>query len=38
MDGPTLSALSELTGSLVGGLTALGGSWPRQWAQNRALV
>jgi hypothetical protein len=36
MDGPTLSAVSVLTGSLVGGLTALGGSWLRQWAQAKA--
>ena len=36
MDGPNISALAALAGSLVGGLTALGGSWLRQWAQTRA--
>jgi hypothetical protein len=33
MDGTTISALA---GSLLGGLTALGRSWLRQWAQARA--
>ncbi len=36
MDGPSISAMAALTGSLVGGLTALGGSWLRQVAQARA--
>jgi hypothetical protein len=36
MDGPSISAVAALAGSLVGGLTALGGSWLRQWAQARA--
>ena len=36
MDGPSISALAALSGSLVGGLTALGGSWLRQVAEARA--
>ncbi len=36
MDGATTSALAALAGSLVGGLTTLGGSWLSQRAQARA--
>ncbi len=36
MDAATTSALAVLAGSLVGGLTTLGGSWLSQWAQARA--
>jgi hypothetical protein len=35
MDGATLSALAALTGSVVGGVTALGTSWLTQQAQAR---
>ena len=35
MDGATISALAALTGSVVGGLTALGTSWLTQQAQAR---
>lgn len=36
MDGATISALAALTGSVVGGLTALTTSWLTQQAQARA--
>ena len=35
MDGLSISALAALSGSLIGGLTALGGSWLRQVAEAR---
>ena len=35
MDGATISALAALSGSVVGGLTALGTSWLTQQAQAR---
>ena len=36
MDGLSISALAALSGSVIGGLTALGGSWLRQVAEARA--
>ena len=36
MDGPTITALAALSGSIIGGLTALGTSWLTQQAQARA--
>jgi len=36
MDGATISALAALSGSIIGGLTALGTSWLTQEAQARA--
>ena len=36
MDGPTISALAALAGSVIGGVTALGTSWLTQQAQVRA--
>ena len=36
MDGATISALAALTGSVVGGVTALATSWLTQQAQARA--
>jgi hypothetical protein len=36
MDGPSISALAALAGSVIGGLTALGTSWLTQQVQARA--
>ena len=36
MDGASISALAALSGSIIGGVTALGTSWLTQQAQARA--
>ncbi len=38
MEGSTISALAALTGSVIGGLTALGTSWLTQQVQARARI